>query len=314
MRCFMKNCIVFIAAFSMILGILPLGSSAFAAPGDPDDWHSVGVPDFANSGSGKPSMAIYDGSPYVAFEDTTQSSEASVMRYNGTSWEYVGTPGFSGSMTGEGLTLVENAGSLYIANASANLVMKYDLDGGSSGNNTLILPNSVDNNEIFIETPEASDITCGTTADESNNYDDEKYIYPSGLVNFCFTTSSLDNEVSVTFVTDLMPNQVSIRRYDPRTKTYTSIPSAIIDSVIYEGQRALRVTYTITDNSSVDIDTFIGTVSDYIGFARMAEDDKLLAPDSGIGKAGYVLPITIFSGGIISITVLVRLWQLRMKR
>jgi hypothetical protein len=38
-----------------------------------------------------------DGSntPYVAYRDNGNGGRASVMRYNGSSWEYVGTAGFS---------------------------------------------------------------------------------------------------------------------------------------------------------------------------------------------------------------------------
>jgi hypothetical protein len=35
------------------------------------------------------------GTPYVAYRDANNSYKLTVMRFNGTNWEAVGTPGFS---------------------------------------------------------------------------------------------------------------------------------------------------------------------------------------------------------------------------
>jgi hypothetical protein len=35
------------------------------------------------------------GTPYVAYRDANNLYKLTVMRFNGTSWEVVGTPGFS---------------------------------------------------------------------------------------------------------------------------------------------------------------------------------------------------------------------------
>lgn len=63
-------------------------------------WETVGNPGQGSGSIGYLSMAfdLITGDPYVAFPELdfgTQQSELSVMKFNGTDWQYVGVPKFS---------------------------------------------------------------------------------------------------------------------------------------------------------------------------------------------------------------------------
>ena len=59
-------------------------------------WGTVGSPDFSASITEYTSLAIdKNGIPYVAYGDDGDGYKATVMKYNGTNWEVVGSTGFS---------------------------------------------------------------------------------------------------------------------------------------------------------------------------------------------------------------------------
>jgi hypothetical protein len=99
-------------------------------------WQPVGSPDFANelddpfsvsslyndngqyvdNGSGQ-SLFVYDGIPYVAYQDRANGDKATVMEYTGsgaTGWQPVGSPGFSSNYTRSESLFVYN-GTPYVA-------------------------------------------------------------------------------------------------------------------------------------------------------------------------------------------------------
>ncbi len=125
--------------------------------------------------------------------------------------------------------------------------------------------------QISITTPDGTVITCSTALKESaQTTQDGTYDYPLGLVHFCFDTDTQENQVSLTFVTDLKPNQVVARKYNSTTQTYFDIPSAVISETTLEGQHALMVSYTITDNGQLDLDPTSGKIIDPVGLATLS--------------------------------------------
>ena len=58
-------------------------------------WEIVGTAGFSAGEADHISLAIYNGTPYVAYLDHINSNKATVMKFNGSNWESVGTAGFS---------------------------------------------------------------------------------------------------------------------------------------------------------------------------------------------------------------------------
>jgi hypothetical protein len=92
-------------------------------------WKYIGPPDnFKTATSlGQISFTLSKtDAPYIAFWDGTNGGRASVMRWNGSSWQYVGQPGFTSSGYSTAISLALNsADQPYLAILRLN-------DGGSA--------------------------------------------------------------------------------------------------------------------------------------------------------------------------------------
>ncbi|MEI7620829.1 MAG: hypothetical protein WCJ57_04665, partial [Candidatus Falkowbacteria bacterium] len=94
-------------------------------------WSYVGSSSFSTGAADNNNLIIDNNIPYVAYVDVANGNRLSVQKYNGSSWEYVGGPGFSGeSQEGSMDFFVEN-GTPYVAYAAPCcpnqvFVMKYD--------------------------------------------------------------------------------------------------------------------------------------------------------------------------------------------
>jgi hypothetical protein len=95
----------------------------------PLTWQPVGSPGFSSGVAGSESLYVYNGTPYVAYEDVANSGKATVMEYNVSSWVYVGSPDFSAGVAGSESLYVYN-GTPYVAyedvaNGDKATVMEY---------------------------------------------------------------------------------------------------------------------------------------------------------------------------------------------
>ena len=84
-------------------------------------WESVGTPSFSAADINSPSLSVYNGTPYLAYEDHDPrfvgpkddlSPKVTVMKFNGASWECVGSQGF---VQGEPVYLQVYNGTPYVA-------------------------------------------------------------------------------------------------------------------------------------------------------------------------------------------------------
>lgn len=177
----------------------------------------------------------------------------------------------------EGLAFSPDGERLYVADTGNSRIQVFEF---ANQHNTATLPNAVNGNTVSIQTPEGTTITCSSSSKESDNTSqDPGYTYPLGLVHFCFDTSNADNEVSLTFVTDLKPDEVTPRKYSSTTKTYSTLPDSShysITETTLEGKHALKLTYTLTDNGPLDQDPAEGSITDPVG----------LAVSNGLAKTG----------------------------
>ena len=124
-----------------------------------------------------------------------------------------------------------------------------------------------------------------------------------GLVNFTFNTSQTDNQVTLTFITDLKPNQVKPRKYNPDSKAYTDLTNYTLTETTVDGKHALVLTYTITDNGDLDTNKTTGIISDPVGLAMSNSTyDQLANTGQESLVAGLVAGLTMIAGSIALIT------------
>ena len=94
------------------------GEKATVMKYDGTSWVTVGVAGFSASVAESESLAIdRSGTPYVAYMDFSTGvagGQATVMKYNGSSWENVGSPGFSDSAVQTPGIAIDNSGTPYV--------------------------------------------------------------------------------------------------------------------------------------------------------------------------------------------------------
>ena len=265
---------------------------------------------------------IYTSSNYgVTWADSSASGPAHNLLWasisSSASGQYVtamddyGTHIFTSSDYGATWTNVTPAGlgsaiEVTIASNSTGQYLVTGIGGGDIfvGQDPSLAVNSASLNSgtIIINTPTGANITCSSTTSETSlSKQDSSYSYPLGLVNLCFTTQNSNNQVTVTFVTNLQPSQVVARDFNTNTGAYTNIPGAVITQTSYNGQPALNLTYTITDNGTLDTNSALYSVSDPVGLAAI--NTNVIAPNTGYGIPDTPTTHTnlIFITGLISL-------------
>ena len=103
-------------------------------------WSNVGSPGFSAGDAHFQSLAIHptSGEPYMAYQDDAYGYSTTVMRFDGTSWQTVGSPGFSGGADYQSIAIHPTTGEPYVAfrdfgiggipveNGGATTVMRFD--------------------------------------------------------------------------------------------------------------------------------------------------------------------------------------------
>ena len=164
--------------------------------------------------------------------------------------------------------------TLALSTTGANEIV-YTYKTGSSNS----IPNAEDSSTVVLDLPSSTTLSNFVAVKESSlAVQDSGYNYPLGLVDFSFSTSTTDNTVSLLFITDLKPNQVIAKKYDPSTKGYTTLDNATITETTHNNQHALLLTYTITDNGDLDLDKTTGIIKDPVGLATLAVG----SPNTGV--------------------------------
>jgi len=118
---------------------------------------------------------------------------------------------------------------------------------------------------------------------ESTQYPDKAFSYPAGLVNF--TTAGCGSPGSTATITEYFygnydPSQLVLRKWNPTTHMYSTVPGAIFSTVIIGGQSVLKAIYAVTDGSALDLDgSANGQIVDPTGPALNAAT----VPNTGTG-------------------------------
>ncbi len=103
---------------------------------DGSSWVFVGPDGFSSNEGGYPAIAINNsGTSYVVYEDIAVSSvgtgPVTVMKYNGSAWEYVGSPAFSDGIVDNPRIAIDSSGTPYVIygdepNSGKAIVKKFD--------------------------------------------------------------------------------------------------------------------------------------------------------------------------------------------
>lgn len=168
---------------------------------------------------------------------------------------------------------------------------------------------------ITISTPARTDITCSSVSKVDASAPDS-YHYPLGLVEYCFSTGNAFNTVTITFVTDLKPGDVTPRKYNPLTKKYATITDAKVTETKVDGKHALKLVYVVYDNGPLDTDPAIGSITDPVGLGTQ-DTNTTKAPDTGISiiqsRNDTALPL-LAALAIITIATIRKLTNNRSRR
>lgn len=115
---------------------------------------------------------------------------------------------------------------------------------------------------------------------ESSGYKDAGFDYLSGLLSFTATGCGSQASFTQYFFGNYDTSRYTARKYNATTHTYTTIPGAALSNVAIGGQSALKITYSITDNSSLDESPVTGTIIDPSGPGQVV----VAAPNTGLER------------------------------
>jgi hypothetical protein len=93
-------------------------------------WNAIGTSDFDQATCSSATRAQSDlvlspnGTPYIAFEDWANYQRLSIRKYNGTTWEYVGSPALSVGFIYNPRLAFDNTGTPHVVYSDANNALK----------------------------------------------------------------------------------------------------------------------------------------------------------------------------------------------
>jgi len=167
--------------------------------------------------------------------------------------------------------------------------------------NVVSFVNPVTAKYVTLEVNSACSVTAITSATESTSHADESYSYPFGLVNYTVDCGTPGFSTAVTLyyhdVNDA--SGLIVRKFNATTNTYATISAATITGV-----SPVKVSYTITDGSSLDEDgTANGIIVDPVGLAVAQTAAVVGTPNTGLKSVNLFVIIASAVVGIIFVTL-----------
>lgn len=143
--------------------------------------------------------------------------------------------------------------------------------------------NSYTGKYVAIDVGDSCELTAGDTSREvSFDVQDAAYEYDNGLWEFeagC-GTPGFTTTIKLYYY-DVSAENMVVRKHNPVTGAYFTLPDAEITSTTIGGQNVVVVTYQITDGSDRDVDaTKNGEIVDPVGLAR----NVVGVPNTGFGR------------------------------
>jgi hypothetical protein len=133
---------------------------------------------------------------------------------------------------------------------------------------------------------------------------DTGYKYPFGFIDVDYLTATASNTITLTFISQSSSTQFVARDYNAATGMYQTIPGAVITNTTYNGQPALQLTYTITDNGPLDSNPTVGMINDPVGLAIASTPST---PDTGYGQPQSRWNEIIFIFSVMALAIGLRL-------
>jgi hypothetical protein len=184
-----------------------------------------------------------------------------------TEWGSNGTG--NGEFNEPGSLIVDPSGTIHVADTGNHRIQKFTYPP-----ETAVLSSTSSGAAIQLESSAFTTFSCSTSVtEESLATTDTSNDYPLGLVDFCLdVVPGSTNTITVTFETDLLPDEVTARKYVPALQAYRDVPGAVITQTTLDGSPALQLKYDIIDGSELDDDGVVnGTILDPVGLAIAAE-------------------------------------------
>lgn len=171
--------------------------------------------------------------------------------------------------------------------------------GEDSGDTEKTFNDAVTSKPVTLITPAGTAIVNASSVNPKTLSADTRKTYPFGLVSFTMTAPVGSTQtVSLTFITDLKPDQVTARKYNAIISTYGDVPGASITEADVSGQHALTLTYSITDGGELDQDGVAnGTIVDPVGLA--------VNQTGTLAKTGRAIVIIMVGGAVLVVGALV---------
>ncbi len=120
----------------------------------------------------------------------------------------------------------------------------------------------------MIEWDSGCDLSAFSVKSESvNAAQDIAFDYPNGMAHFTLESCD-DTSVTVSlYYINIVNNTFVLRKFLPAANSYTTVADATLVATTVSGAAAIKATFTIVDNGSLDTNPAEGIISDPAGIA-----------------------------------------------
>ena len=120
---------------------------------------------------------------------------------------------------------------------------------------------------------ECSITSVSTAAESANTTQDSGYNYPTGLMDFTLDCGTNGFTADITqYYYGQDSSDFIVRKYNPDTKTYSTIDGAELSDQTIDSQSVVKATYQVKDGGSLDLDgTEDGNIHDPAGLATSTD-------------------------------------------